>query len=137
MSALKAVLRVRTLLERRALAEHALAEREAAAARIATERARAALASYTSAVGPTDRAGLVGARVGGMALHEDVLRAGQRELASGREAELAGKRRVDAAVARRSVERLDERRSAVLAATAAKRVERQLDDLAIDRWRRA
>lgn len=82
-------------------------------------------------------AGLASARVGAMALHDGVLRADQLELATGREAELAGQRRVDAAIARRSVERLDERRTAAAAIAAAKRVERQLDDLAIDRWRRA
>lgn len=137
MSALKAVLRVRSLLERRALAEHAIAERHAGAAHAAAEQARGDLASHRFETGPTSAAGLAGARVGALALQDGALRAEQRELSAGREAELAAQRRVQAAVARRSVERLDERRSAAIASEAAKRVERQLDDLAIDRWRRS
>ncbi|WP_052668822.1 hypothetical protein [Nitriliruptor alkaliphilus] len=137
MSALKAVLRVRSLLERRALAEHAIAEREAAAARATVELARAARSAHRPDSGSMTTAGLAGARAGAMALHDDVLRADQQELATGREAELAGQRRVEAAIARRSVERLDERRTTAAAIAAAQRVERQLDDLAIDRWRRA
>jgi flagellar biosynthesis chaperone FliJ len=137
VTALKAVLRVRSLMERRALAEHAMAEREAAAARATVEHARAARSAHRSGFGPMTAAGLTGARAGAMALHDDVLRADQQELAAGREAELAGQRRVEAAIARRSVERLDERRTVAAATAAAKRVERQLDDLAIDRWRRA
>lgn len=128
---------MRSLLERRALAEHATAERAAAAARADLAQARADRSSHQAPSGPTTKAGLSRARLGALAMHDNVLRAGQRELAAGRDAELAASRRVDAAVARRSVERLAERRSAAVAAAASKRVERQLDDLAIDRWRRA
>jgi hypothetical protein len=137
VSSLQAVLRVRTLLERRALAEQATAERAATQARAVAERARAARAGYRAGTGGTTRDALTGARVGTLALQESVLRADQADLAASRDAELAAQRRVQASVARKSVERLEERRSAATAAAAAKRVERQLDDLAIDRWRRS
>jgi hypothetical protein len=137
VSALAAVLRVRSLLERRATAEHARAERALEAARAEVASARDARTAHQPPAGPTSRPGLTGDRLGALALHEHVLRAGQGERTAARDAELAGKRRVEAAVARRSVERLAERRNAATAAIAAKRVERQLDDLAIDRWRRS
>lgn len=136
MSALAAVLRVRTLLERRAIAEHAAAERAVVEARAAAAEARRTRATHRADVGPTSRGALTGGRVAALALHEEVLRADLDERTRGREAEVTGQRRVEAAIARRSVERLDERRNAAAAAAAAKRTERQLDDLAIDRWRR-
>jgi hypothetical protein len=137
VSALAAVLRVRTLLERRALAEHAAAERAVVVARGEVAVAREARAGHRPQVGSTDPRALLASRVGGLALDEQVARAGERQLATGREAEVTGQRRVAAAVARRSVERLDERRHAAAAVAAAKRTERQLDDLALDRWRRS
>ncbi len=137
MSALKAVLRVRSLLEKRALAEQVAAERVALEARAAVAAARTERAGHRPTTGTASAAAITAGRVGALALHERVLGAGQRAHVAEREAELAGNRRVAAAIGRRSVERLDERRNAQAAATAAKRVERQLDDLAIDRWRRS
>jgi hypothetical protein len=137
VSALAAVLRVRSLLERRALAAQAVAEHEAATARAVAERARETRAAHRERTGPVSTAGLASARVGALALQDGVLRARQQVTNTTREAELAATRRVEASVARRSVERLDERRRAATAAAVAKRVERQLDDLAIDRWRRS
>jgi hypothetical protein len=133
---LKVVLQVRELFERRRLAEHAAAERARRAAeerRVSAEDARAAAVPTP---GSTGRDELQQQRLAGLALHEAVDAASQHERLTQRQADAAQERRVEASKARRSAERLHERRSSDAALLASKVAQRQLDAVALESWRR-
>jgi hypothetical protein len=129
------VVRVRELAEHRRLAERAAAAtavREAVAARAA---AADAYDGHRPDPGPTRPAVLTAHRLAGVALGEDVERTVDVERLADRDLELAEARRVEAAVARRSVERLADRQRAAAAVAAIRAADRQMDDLALQRWR--
>ena len=133
---MEAVLHVREVLERRCLVEEATARQTL---RIATEARQAAehlRDGDDRVVGAASVDRLRHARLGGLARGEAVDAAVEHERATRRAAELAGQRRVEAAVSRRSAERLRERRADEAAANATRAAERQLDAVALETWRR-
>jgi flagellar biosynthesis chaperone FliJ len=133
---LQVVLQVRELFERRRLAEQAAADQQVRAAeaqRLAAEEARAAAAVRPGAACTGE---LHQQRLAGLALHDAVdVAAGDERLARN-QAERAEQRRVEASKARRSAERLHERRSSEAALLASKVAQRQLDAVALEGWRR-
>jgi hypothetical protein len=133
---LKVVLQVRELFERRRLAEHAAAERTRRAAEERRTSAEDARAAAVPTPGSTGRDELQQQRLAGLALHEAVDAAAQHERLAQRQADAAQERRVEASKARRSAERLHERRSSDAALLASKVAQRQLDAVALESWRR-
>lgn len=131
------VLRVRELVERRRQAERATAEQ---AAHLAGLRSAAAAQARDEAGGRLpDGPGIDGLRLhrlGTVALSEAADAAARAHGDTRAEVEVAERRQVAAAIARRSVERLHERRSAEAATRAAKLADRQLDAVALQVWRR-
>jgi flagellar export protein FliJ len=134
---LAAVLGVRERIEKQRLADQATAhrEREHASARLAAALAqRAAQQLYVGHTIAT--AELFAHRVGVAALGERVEQATEQVTTAERHVERAGTALVEAAVARRSVERLRERRLADTRAAEAKRQQRRDDEVALQIWRR-
>lgn len=135
---LPVVLRLRELREQEATVARAAARRRAADAAARTSMAafardRAGVPAGTAA----DAAGLEAARLQGLALDDEVRRAAEQQVTADRAADRAEDVRVGAAVARRSVERLQERRTAEHTEAAAKVAARRDDDVALQVWRRS
>lgn len=137
MSRLGAVRRVRELVVNRRLAELAAAERTAAEALAARRDARAARAEVRGPRGRLQPSDLAAARIGQLAAVEDIAEADRRSSDADRVVATARATWVAAAVDHRSVERIETRRAADRTREAARRAERQLDDLAIVRWQRS
>jgi flagellar export protein FliJ len=134
---LAAVLGVRERIEKQRQADQASAhrEREHASATLAAALAqRAAQQLYVGHRIAT--AELFAHRVGLVALGESVEQAADHHAVADHAVERAGAALVEAAVARRSVERLRERRSADERAAEAKRQQRRDDEVALQIWRR-
>jgi flagellar export protein FliJ len=135
---LATVLKLRERVERQRLAERAAADRHHATAvqslGTAIElRADAVVTPGTS----LDPAALAAHRVQVIALSDLVDTVEQKVQASVIETQLAGQRLIAAAVQRRSVERLRERRGAVTVKAEARRDGRRLDEVALQVWRRS
>jgi len=134
---LESLLHVRELVEKRRLAERAAAEREhnaAESARTAAIAARAALRPVAgTAVEPDD---LLVDRLVAMALQDAVITAGIGVENAQRGVDIAERRRTLAAIERRSVERLKERRQAEADRDAARLDGRRLDEAGLTAWRR-
>jgi hypothetical protein len=133
---LKVVLQVRELFERRRLTEQAVADQVVRDAEARREMAEAARDARPLPTGATDVAALVQDRIGGLAMNDAVEGAVQQERLSRRSAEGAHERWIEASKARRSTERLHERRSSEAALLAAKVAQTQLDAVALEGWRR-
>ncbi len=131
------VLRLRTLVERRRLAEAAEAARAASSA--AREHRERTVRFHEQAVAPSTTVTveeLVSRRLDALALGDDLSEAHDAYLAAVRDERRATARRTEAGVRRRSVERLAERRTTEAARLASRRSELQLDAAALERWRR-
>jgi hypothetical protein len=134
---LATVLRVRGLQERRRQAEEAAARRRAREAereRREAERARDEAATVPGTVARAQL--LVLHRLGGLAHAERAEEAGQRQAAAEGELSDAQRRTVEAAVARRSVERLQERRTEEVVRRVERSEQRRTDEAAMQVWRR-
>lgn len=133
------VRRVREHMERRRIIELMLAEREAAEARADREAARAErdarLKAGTEEALTPDQLTLL--RTHGLAVQEVVFIAERRVESADEVTERSRLAAVDAAIARRSVERVAEKRADEAARDASRRAERHLDDVAVERWRRS
>ncbi|MFA9430929.1 hypothetical protein [Egicoccus sp. AB-alg2] len=133
---MKVVLQVREGIERRRLAEQAAAQLRLELAR---ERHEQAVIALEGRGVPVDVAGVDGLRqhrLGSLALNDAVERAREQQRLARQDAEVAERQRIDAAIARRSAERLAERRQAEAAARASRAAEIQLDAVALETWRR-
>lgn len=137
MSRLSAVRRVRELLESRRLAELADAERAASRAIDARRQARAAREQQGVAGGRRSLDQLAADRAAMLAALDLVTDADRQVDDADRAVATARQRFTEAAIERRSVERIESRRAAEQARAAARRADRQLDDLAIIRWGRS
>lgn len=134
---LETLLHVRDLVEKRRLAERAAAEREHQAAVKAEQAARAARSALVPIAGSwQDADELVVDRLVGMALQDAVVTAGMNVENASRQVDIAERRRTLAAIERRSVERLKERRDEEAAKEAAKVDGRRLDEAGLTVWRR-
>jgi hypothetical protein len=134
---LHVVLRLREMREQEALVARAEACRNAAEAAARTSVAALALAGGVVEAGTRSNAlGLQAARLQGLALGDELAMASDVQASADRAAARAEDVRVQTAIARRSVERLQERRSAQLAAATAKTEARRDDDIALQVWRR-
>ena len=134
---LAAVLGVRERIEKQRQAEQATAQRDrehASAALAAALAQRAAQQLYVGHRLATEE--LFAHRVGLVALGESVEHAAGHHAATEQAVERAGARLVEAAVDRRSVERLRERRLADERAAEARRQQRRDDEVALQIWRR-
>ena len=134
---LQTVLRLRELTERQRLAERSAARREALAAAEALDDARTALAGAVAAPGTSLVVARLGAtRLGALAHVDAVEAAAERVELTTRQTERTVRRLVAAAVDRRSVERLSERRAAAIARADDRRDVRRMDEVALEVWRR-
>jgi len=133
---LQTVLRLRELTERQRLAERSAARREALAAAEALDDARTALAGAVAAPGTSLVVARLGAtRLGALAHVDAVEAAAERVELTTRQTERTVRRLVAAAVDRRSVERLSERRAAAIARADDRRDVRRMDEVALEVWR--
>lgn len=133
---MKVVLQVREGTERRRMAEQAAADLQL---RLATETHGDAVAARDGRAAPgamRSTEALHQHRFGTLALNDAVERARERERQALRDAEVADQRRIEAAIARRSAERLAERRQTEAAGRAARTEAAQLDAVALETWRR-
>jgi hypothetical protein len=133
---LQVVVQVRQLLERRRLAERADAERALRTALVRRAEAEDTRQGAVPAAGETGVEALLQHRATGMALNEAVDRAVDGERLARHDLAQAEDRRTRAAIARRSAERLDERRADEAAVRAARLADKQLDAVALESWRR-
>jgi flagellar export protein FliJ len=134
---LAAVLGVRERLEKQRQAEQAVAHRDREHASAALAAALAQRAAQQLVVGRRlATAELFAHRVGLTALGESVEQATEHHTVAEQAVEHAGAALVEAAVARRSVERLRERRAADEREAEAKRQQRRDDEIALQIWRR-
>jgi hypothetical protein len=134
---LQAVLGVRERVEKRRLAERVAAQRhlrQAERAREQAERARDEAARPPASAAHVQL--LILYRLGGLAHTEAVDSAVERETTARLHAERAGQLQVEAAVARRSVERLQERRLAERQKADQRVADRRGDDIGLETWRR-
>ena len=133
---LETVRRVRELKERERLAEQARARRAADDAELVMVQRQEAHAQERPPAGGVDVAGLRAHRVAVAALGDAVDRATETRAAADAAHARASERTVEAAIARRSSERLLERRDATEAAAVAKLEDRRRDDIGLQLWRR-
>lgn len=135
---LATVLELRELVERQRLVERAAAAREHASAVEALGAACELRADAVVEPGTSMVASQLSAhRVQSIALGDAVDQLEVEVRATARESELAGQRLVAAAVRRRGVERLRDRRAAVAARATGRRDARRLDEVALQVWRRS
>lgn len=135
---LATVLHLRELVERQRLAERAAAARTQALAEQALETAIELRADAALPAGTDLRAADLSAhRVQGIALDDLVATVDEKVRDSAEQSDRATQRMIAAAVERRSVERLRERRDAVAAKVEQRRDARRLDEVAIQVWRRS
>ena len=133
---IQAVLAVREVQERRRLAEEAAAAQALSIATAVREAAEDRRDTSQRTGGDTSVERLRQLHLGGLAHADAAEVAAQDERVARRTAELATEGRVAAAVSRRSAERLHQRRADETAAAAARAMERQLDAVALEVWRR-
>ena len=135
--ALKTVIRVRELAERRRLAEQAQALRDAEAADAARDQADAAFTGAAVPAGDTTAVVLHSYRASIIALGEAVEDAEGTSAAAHQQVERAQQLTVEAAIERRSAERLEQRRDAAEAASVSREAQRRADETALQIWRRS
>jgi len=126
--------RVRARVEERRLAEAATAHASLAEARRRRNEAASAAQQSPLPPGPATAAAASLARASGTGLTIQVVSRIQRERDAEHMAQLATDRHRRSARELRTIDRLDERDRARTALLAARRAERQLDDLATQRW---
>lgn len=134
---LAAVLRVRGLQERRKQADEAAARRrvrEVERERHAAERARDDAVTMPGSIARAQL--LVLHRLGAIASAERAEQATAREAGAHVELSDAQRRTIEAAVARRGVERLRDRRVTEAERRAERSEQRRTDEAAIEAWRR-
>ncbi len=133
---LETVRRVRELAERERLADQARARRAADDARAELLARQEAHAGEQPPSGEVDVAALRAHRVAVVARGDAADRASETHAAAEAQHATATERTVEAAIARRSTERLIERRRDLEAAAAVKLEERRRDDVGLQLWRR-
>lgn len=131
---LRTVLRLRELVEQRETVALAHADRTLRAAHARSEQERARHERETRTLDASDVAQLMAQRVAGSASLEAVAVADDRVLGAARVRDERAAARTEAAVRRRSLERLLERIEAREAEDAARRLQREADELAVMRW---
>lgn len=135
---LSTVVRLRELREREQLVAGAVAHRNEVHARARVATAARELAGNDLPAGTmTQSAGLGANRLAALALGEQLTGAQAAQHAAEHATERAELARIEATVARRSVERLRDRRKARADGQAAKAASRRDDDLALQSWRRS
>lgn len=135
---LAAVIRQRQLREQQRLVERADAERARRDASQILTRARRARAAATVPVGSAVQArDLVASRVQALALEEAVADAHDGHAAAERALAQAEANRIEAAVARCSVERLRERREEAERVRQERMLQRREEEAALRAWRRS
>jgi flagellar export protein FliJ len=140
VSRLPVVQRLRALLERRALGAYAAAEREVAEAESGLAARRTARLNRPMTSGPLSPLQLRALELSGVAAEDAVTAAAQATEDARERRDEAGTALTEAAMRRKAVERLHQRREADHARVAQEAAQRSLDELAVlrhagSRWR--
>jgi hypothetical protein len=135
---LRLVIRLREQREHEHLVARAQAQRQAAVARERVSDLLRAMNELGPEIGTvTDAQGLRGTRMGALGLADEAVVTERERQTAERRADQAEGRRKEAAIARRSVERLEERRDAEVAREAELRRQHHDDEAGLGVWRRS
>lgn len=132
------VIRLRKQREQEHLVARAAAQRRAAVAQSRISGLLRAMDELHPAAGSTvDAQGLQAARLGALGLADSAVEADRERRSAERAGEQAEQQRQQAAIARRSVERLQQRRELETARDAQRQQARRDDEVALTTWRRS